>query len=337
MPLGAGISSGSSLAAGSVTTTEILDGTVALADMADLATDKLIGRFTAGTGVPEAVTCTDAAQSILDDATVSAILDTLGGASATGSGGVVRATSPTLVTPLLGTPTSGTLTNCTGMLGVVKISTLTGSGTFTPQATTNRLIVIGVGPGGGGAGADQEAAAQGVGGGGGSGACAVVYVTAAMEAGNYAYVCGTGGAGGAAGPNNGSNGSASSTFTGNTTGNVITCPAGNGGTQVTGTTAAGRFAVGGTGGAAATQNLGTAILLTTGEQGAPGMEMTQRVGGCGGSSILGRGGDAGSEADGSAGGGYGAGGGGTAVAAAGTDRAGGAGSNGAFVVIELRS
>jgi hypothetical protein len=32
----------------------------------------------------------------------------------TGSGAAVFATSPTLVTPLLGTPTSGTLTNCTG-------------------------------------------------------------------------------------------------------------------------------------------------------------------------------------------------------------------------------
>lgn len=33
----------------------------------------------------------------------------------TGTGSVVRATSPTLVTPLLGTPTSGTLTNATGL------------------------------------------------------------------------------------------------------------------------------------------------------------------------------------------------------------------------------
>lgn len=32
----------------------------------------------------------------------------------TGSGSLVFATSPTLVTPILGTPTSGTLTNCTG-------------------------------------------------------------------------------------------------------------------------------------------------------------------------------------------------------------------------------
>lgn len=32
----------------------------------------------------------------------------------TGTGSLVRATSPTLVTPILGTPTSGTLTNCIG-------------------------------------------------------------------------------------------------------------------------------------------------------------------------------------------------------------------------------
>ena len=33
----------------------------------------------------------------------------------TGTGSVVMSTSPSLVTPLLGTPTSGTLTNCTGL------------------------------------------------------------------------------------------------------------------------------------------------------------------------------------------------------------------------------
>ena len=58
---------------------------------------------------------TAAARTVLDDATVAAMVDTLGGASSTGSGGLVRATSPTLVTPLLGTPTSGVLTNCTGL------------------------------------------------------------------------------------------------------------------------------------------------------------------------------------------------------------------------------
>jgi len=38
-----------------------------------------------------------------------------GTTSSTGSGAVVLATSPTLVTPALGTPSSGTLTNCTGL------------------------------------------------------------------------------------------------------------------------------------------------------------------------------------------------------------------------------
>ena len=33
----------------------------------------------------------------------------------TGSGTIVLSTSPTLVTPILGTPTSGTLTNCSGL------------------------------------------------------------------------------------------------------------------------------------------------------------------------------------------------------------------------------
>ncbi len=79
------------------------------------ATDKLLGRSTAGSGVVEEITCTAAARTVLDDTTVAAMVDTLGGATTTGTGGIARATSPTFVTPLLGTPTSGTLTNCTGL------------------------------------------------------------------------------------------------------------------------------------------------------------------------------------------------------------------------------
>ena len=40
---------------------------------------------------------------------------TVGELTTTGSGSVVLATSPTLVTPVLGTPSSGTLTSCTGL------------------------------------------------------------------------------------------------------------------------------------------------------------------------------------------------------------------------------
>lgn len=71
----------------------IVPGAVTLAKMADIATGTLIGRNTAGTGVPEALT------SIPTAITVSSLTS--------------FGNSPTFVTPILGTPTSGTLTNCT--------------------------------------------------------------------------------------------------------------------------------------------------------------------------------------------------------------------------------
>ena len=100
---------------GSGATWTIDAAAVTLAKMANLAQDQFIGRVTASTGVPETATITAAARTVLDDTTVAAMVNTLGGATSTGSGGLVRATSPTLVTPALGTPSSGTLTNCTGL------------------------------------------------------------------------------------------------------------------------------------------------------------------------------------------------------------------------------
>jgi hypothetical protein len=47
------------------------------------------------------------------------------GNTTTGSGAIVLASSPTLVSPALGTPSSGTLTNCTGYA----VGNLTGTGT----------------------------------------------------------------------------------------------------------------------------------------------------------------------------------------------------------------
>jgi hypothetical protein len=73
----------------------IANSAVTLAKMANLAQDQFIGRTTASTGVPETATITAAARTVLDDATVEAMVDTLGGATSTGTGGLMRAASPT--------------------------------------------------------------------------------------------------------------------------------------------------------------------------------------------------------------------------------------------------
>jgi hypothetical protein len=61
----------------------------------------------------------------------------------TGTGSLVFGTSPTLVTPLLGTPTSGVLTNCTGLVltsGVTGI--LPGANGGTGVANTGKTITL---------------------------------------------------------------------------------------------------------------------------------------------------------------------------------------------------
>lgn len=58
---------------------------------------------------------TAAALTVLDDPSVAAMVDTLGGAASTGTGGLVRKDEPALYKPDLGVPSAGTLTNCTGL------------------------------------------------------------------------------------------------------------------------------------------------------------------------------------------------------------------------------
>ena len=124
------------------------------------------GRATSTTAyglIAAGTTATGMQQTLAAGATTGILVG--GGASAlpvwttaTGSGAPVRATSPTLVTPLLGTPTSGTLTNCTGLplstgtTGTLPVgnggtgaSTLTGilqgNGTSAVTAITNSTTV----------------------------------------------------------------------------------------------------------------------------------------------------------------------------------------------------
>jgi hypothetical protein len=67
--------------------------------------------------------------------------------TSTGSGNVVLSTSPTLVTPVLGTPTSGTLTNCTGY------TTANLSGTISNAQLANSSVTVTAGTGLSGGGA----------------------------------------------------------------------------------------------------------------------------------------------------------------------------------------
>jgi uncharacterized protein YjbI with pentapeptide repeats len=127
------------VAASAITSTKILDGTIAVADIANNAvetttikdanvtyakiqnvtTDKVLGRVSTGAGIVEEI-------------------------ATTGSGDVVRATSPTLVTPALGTPSAAILTNATGLpltTGVTGVLAITkgGTGATTAAAALTNL------------------------------------------------------------------------------------------------------------------------------------------------------------------------------------------------------
>lgn len=99
----------------------ISSGSITLAMMANLAQDKFIGRVTASTGVPETATITAAARTVLDDTTVGAMVDTLGGAAASGTGGLARINAPAFTAVPTFTPGTGNAS--ASLTGVININT----------------------------------------------------------------------------------------------------------------------------------------------------------------------------------------------------------------------
>lgn len=102
-------------AIGTVIGTDVQAYDAELAAIAGLTSAADRGIYFTGSGTASLFTLSAAARTVLDDATVGAMVDTLGGAASTGTGGLARENGPTLVAPKLGTPHSGNLANCTGL------------------------------------------------------------------------------------------------------------------------------------------------------------------------------------------------------------------------------
>jgi hypothetical protein len=118
----------------------------------------------------------------------------------TGTGSFLGSISPTFITPVLGTPSSGIFTNITvgGGLRSFQIFTTGTAATYTKPANVTSILIELVGGGGGGGPTSATAAAQlSCAGGGGAGGYARLYVASAAA--TYTYTVGTGGGSGVAG------------------------------------------------------------------------------------------------------------------------------------------
>lgn len=263
-----------------------------------------------------------------------ATLSSVSTSSATINGGAINGTSVGATTPSTGSFTnltaSGTLTGFPGrFLGV---QTFTASGTYTPTAGTNKIIVIVQAGGGGGGGTVATSTGQcAVGSGGGAGAYAMALITSGFSGATVTVGAnGTGTAGG-----NGTAGSASSF------GTFVTCPGGNGGVvgqAVSGATLGSGITSGTVG---PTLSGATKINTVAGDIGASGLVIGVSPGlfnsGHGGSTPMGTGGSnigPGTAANGNPGFGNGSGGGGAAAAASQAATTGGNGTPGIVIVFE---
>jgi hypothetical protein len=148
LPFAAGVSSKPTTRSGYGITDAAANGAITGSGLT-LATARLVGRTTAGTGAPEEISI--GANLTLSGGVLSATGGGGGGdalvanplsqfaattsaqlagviTNETGTGSLVFATSPTLVTPALGDTQSGTLTNCTGLPGAATTGAYTAAG-----------------------------------------------------------------------------------------------------------------------------------------------------------------------------------------------------------------
>ena len=270
--------------------------------------------------------------------TTNAVGNALSGT--TGTGSFVGATSPTLVTPALGTPVSGSLTNCTGYPGaLLNVQPLSSSsGTYTPTSGTNTIYFELQGDGGGsGAVTGTSGTKAGCGSGGASGGYLLIKVPASTVGASTTYTVGQGGIAGTTVPAVPGSGSGTTLVLGANTWIAVGGAAGansvaavgnnntNGGAAASNTTF---------GNATIIKNIGSAA-------GANGLSSTGSfvISGMGGSSPLGQGGQAtlsaaGSSAVGNSGTGYGSGGAGAWSDVASTNRAGAPGLSGIIIAWE---
>jgi hypothetical protein len=167
---------------------------------------------------------------------------------------------------------------------LINVQVFTSTGTYTPTAGTNSVIVEVQAPGGGSGGNVATGSGQNsVNGPGGSGAYAKVRLTSGFS--GVTATIGPVGAAGAAGSNAGGAGGTTSF------GAIISCPGGGGGAAgviISAAPTAGALA--GAGGATPTVSSGTVLMSAKGQYGTPGLDLvlsTFIIWGFGGSSFLG--------------------------------------------------
>lgn len=344
-----------------VVSADITNGTIAMADLADLAGLSVIGRSASGAaGVPAAITGTNnqilavnSAGSSLAFVTVSGDLTNATGVFTIGGGAVTLAKMADLAansvignstgssaTPTALSATTAGLAVLSGAtaaaqrttlsaFGTVNVRVFTSGTTYTPTSGTLYCIVECVGSGGAGGGCAGTALNRCSAGGGGSGGYSRLEATVAAVTGQTITV-GAGGSAGAAGANPGGNGNDSSV------GSLCVGKGGTGG----GATSSSILGSGGAGGVA-----GTGDFTPTGFRGGNGLWCgavgVYAPGGNGAGSVFGGGGQGasvftdGTSSAGGAGTNYGAGGGGGCTEYHAANVAGGAGSAGVVIITEF--